>query len=339
MSAPRTKRQFAGAASDPAQRQITSFFAGSNTNSNNSSGRGRPGHSSTNTTTRRGTEVGASPSLPDAVQANLINVGMRVRKSVPEGYKTGSYSAFALWDEGDTPIAAAAASYAASAAGTTAIPPAASTASMAVGEFGQRLRANAVSTPRTELLPFCGIHKVGGLDLGAQLLFGGGYPAAPFPAYSPPTPVIDDDDDDDIPPGLITGSSQGDSSAASSSPPNRKRSFAEDDDDENADDRRPRGGLDVVFHDDDGGGGGDISPHSLAPVGWGRAGSQRHRVMAVPRKGRLLRGSKAMAAPPPPAVAGVDDPGQENVMMVDGSDFGEADFLDRRAWEVDMSDA
>ncbi|CCX08020.1 hypothetical protein FPQ18DRAFT_314632 [Pyronema domesticum] len=32
------------------------------------------------------------PELPEAIQSSLISVGMRVRKSVPEGYKSGSYA-------------------------------------------------------------------------------------------------------------------------------------------------------------------------------------------------------------------------------------------------------
>ncbi|KAI5817254.1 hypothetical protein BZA77DRAFT_310184 [Pyronema omphalodes] len=32
------------------------------------------------------------PELPEAIQSGLISVGMRVRKSVPEGYKSGSYA-------------------------------------------------------------------------------------------------------------------------------------------------------------------------------------------------------------------------------------------------------
>lgn len=121
MSAPRTKRPFAGAASDPAQRQITSFF-------------------------HRSDESGAAADLPPAaahlpaqVQANLLSVGMRVRKSVPEGYKTGSdCGSFSLWSDADhthqqSRLAAAAAQ-------------------------------NSPFVPeKRELLPFCGIHKVGGL--------------------------------------------------------------------------------------------------------------------------------------------------------------------------------
>jgi hypothetical protein len=74
-----------------------------------------------------------SPPLPPSVQANLLSVGMRVRKSVPEGYKTGT--AFSLFSD-PTPIR----------------PP----QEQKVKKTGPRPRAR-------ELTPFCGIMKVGGL--------------------------------------------------------------------------------------------------------------------------------------------------------------------------------
>ncbi|KAG9233498.1 ribonucleotide reductase inhibitor-domain-containing protein [Amylocarpus encephaloides] len=75
--------------------------------------------------------------LPPAVQSNLLSVGMRVRKSVPEGYKTGTASsAFALCS--DPPVAATRAE------------------SQAISPRTTRPRAR-------ELTPFCGILKVGGL--------------------------------------------------------------------------------------------------------------------------------------------------------------------------------
>ncbi|KAH6981042.1 ribonucleotide reductase inhibitor [Ilyonectria sp. MPI-CAGE-AT-0026] len=116
MSTPRTKRQFAGSSADPAQRQITSFF--------NKSTSGAP---TTNA------EAVRTPELPSSVQANLLSVGMRVRKSVPEGYKTVGPSAFKLWTD-NAPL------------------PTPSTA-----------RAPIKASSR-ELLPFCGINRVGGLD-------------------------------------------------------------------------------------------------------------------------------------------------------------------------------
>lgn len=116
MSTPRTKRQFAGSSADPAQRQITSFFNKSTTDA-----------PTTNADAVR------TPELPSSVQANLLSVGMRVRKSVPEGYKTVGPSAFKLWTD-NAPL------------------PTPSTA-----------RAPIKASSR-ELLPFCGINRVGGLD-------------------------------------------------------------------------------------------------------------------------------------------------------------------------------
>ncbi|KAI5467888.1 ribonucleotide reductase inhibitor-domain-containing protein [Mariannaea sp. PMI_226] len=121
MSTPRTKRQFAGASADPAQRQITSFF-----------------NKSTTADTPNGT-ISRQPELPDSVQANLLSVGMRVRKSVPEGYKTVGPSGFKIWTD------------------NSAVP-ATSTTTLS---FIARPPTKALSR---ELLPFCGINKVGGLD-------------------------------------------------------------------------------------------------------------------------------------------------------------------------------
>ncbi|KAL6882904.1 ribonucleotide reductase inhibitor domain-containing protein [Trichoderma longibrachiatum] len=128
MSTPRNKRQFAGAAADPAQRQITSFFTTT------------AGNSNSNTPA----EPALRPALPANVQANLLSVGMRVRKSVPEGYKTSKSNIF-VWNDGNSGGAKTASSAAAAAVATR---PAAK-----------------------ELLPFCGINKVGGMDTQPE----GGY--------------------------------------------------------------------------------------------------------------------------------------------------------------------
>ncbi|KAL7954523.1 ribonucleotide reductase inhibitor domain-containing protein [Trichoderma compactum] len=116
MSNHRTKRQFTGAAADPAQRQITSFFAGSPNTSNPAT-----------------PQATLRPELPASVQANLLSVGMRVRKSVPEGYKTIDLAKASPGPNGVAP---------------------------------KDLRRSAVAAKQAsnELLPFCGINKVGGLD-------------------------------------------------------------------------------------------------------------------------------------------------------------------------------
>ncbi|KAL6813167.1 ribonucleotide reductase inhibitor domain-containing protein [Trichoderma sp. SZMC 28013] len=116
MSQPRTKRQFTGTAADPAQRQITSFFTGS-----------------PNTSNPAAPQATLRPELPANVQANLLSVGMRVRKSVPEGYKTIDLAKASSSPNGIVP---------------------------------KDLRRSAVAAKQVsnELLPFCGINKVGGLD-------------------------------------------------------------------------------------------------------------------------------------------------------------------------------
>ncbi|KAK8016114.1 ribonucleotide reductase inhibitor [Apiospora rasikravindrae] len=283
MSVPRTKRQFAGASSDPSQRQITSFFNSSGVVSSTPSSLSAAGASTPRSF------IAAS----NTDQANLLSVGMRVRKAVPEGYKTGTYSAFALWDEADNEMAGAGA-----------------------GDTG-RSRANAVSTPR-ELLPFCGINKVGGL--GTQ-------PSTETFSFNATAPVhqtairpADAMDSSDELPGLTmsqesTGSNDSVSSGVTGAR-TRKRFFVEDEDD------KPEmpGRLNIVgWNDDDA-----VSPRSVAPAGWGNG-----RVMAVPRKGRS-RGKLAGISGRAAAM------GQENVMVM-GNDFDEAPFLDR-TWEVEMSD-
>ncbi|KAL7948522.1 ribonucleotide reductase inhibitor domain-containing protein [Trichoderma barbatum] len=123
MSTPRTKRQFAGAAADPAQRQITSFFTGSS-----------------NTSYPATAQPTLRPELPANVQANLLSVGMRVRKSVPEGYKTIDLNK------------------------TNAFPN---------NIVAKDLKRPVVAAKHAsnELLPFCGINKVGGLDTQPEARF------------------------------------------------------------------------------------------------------------------------------------------------------------------------
>ncbi|PSR83977.1 ribonucleotide reductase inhibitor-domain-containing protein [Coniella lustricola] len=268
MSAPRTKRQFAGAASDPSQRQITSFFNHATSTSTSTSTSSASASSDSNNTSSR-------PVLPASTQANLLNVGMRVRKSVPEGYKTGSYSAFSLFVDAKERQPA----------GTAAVLPAAC--------------ASSYTNTQRELLPFCGINKVGGLS--AQ----------------PGSDSLNIESDGSLPPiddvPSLSASQDSITSHASvpsiittttSTPGNRKRSF----DDKDGEDDMPSisSCLQIPsgqWMD------GQVSPRSLVPIGW-----ENTRVMAMPKK--LRRNKKTT----------LDQLGQEN-MVLDG-DFPDADFLD-----------
>ncbi|KAK2075299.1 hypothetical protein P8C59_009437 [Phyllachora maydis] len=127
MSQPRAKRRYAGDASALAQRPITSFFSPQPP---------QPAGDPALLGRDAAAAAAAFPAPPPSVQADLLSVGMRVRKSVPEGYKTGSaYGGFALWSD--------------------AAPPAPAPA--------------PASTPR-ELLPFCGLLRTGGLAVQPSTL-------------------------------------------------------------------------------------------------------------------------------------------------------------------------
>src|SRR3569833_1289536 len=287
MSGPRAKRPLAGAASDPSQRQIPDFFSRSSTADDHHSP-SPPAPS-------------ATPSLPAGVQSNLLLVGMRVRKSVPEGYKTGSEpTAFSLWT--DTT---------AMPAPTTMLPtPQSSSSSSSICDADglihppitsiHRSGSTNIVSSRRELLPFCGLHKVGGLstqDLPP-------YPvefaeSRPFDEVPPPPP----------PPGLASSQASAASSsssamaAAAPSATNRKRLHLDD-----AAVARPVPWRDAWLD-------GEVSPRTTAPLALdGAAG----RILAVPRgarksaaaaqgKGRLGEGG----------VLDVGMLGQENVVVVE----------------------
>ncbi|ROV97152.1 hypothetical protein VPNG_08832 [Cytospora leucostoma] len=287
MAAPRTKRQFAGAASDPAQRQITSFFTSTGTVTSTSS---------------VGPSTPVRVELPAETQSNLLNVGMRVRKSVPEGYKTGSYGAFNLWADNESVTKTSTASI----PGTRASP----------SISGQR-----------ELLPFCGINKIGGLSSQPDDPFEHTTPSSSPDIFLPGSvPSIDD-----VP--SLTSSQESVESTTSlslptlaikTSPPStRKRTYSGDED---SDTPSVTGCLQVPrgnWMD------GEVSPRSLVPAGW-----ENTRVMAVPKKNRRNNFKAGSRLVPAVAVAGVDGAlpypldqlGQEN--MVVEEDFPEAEFLD-----------
>ncbi|ETS84847.1 hypothetical protein PFICI_02872 [Pestalotiopsis fici W106-1] len=276
MSAPRTKRQFAGAASDPAQRRITSFFSSSGAVSSSTC---------PDDALARG---GGLAAVDSSVQANLLSVGMRVRKAVPEGYKTNGYSAFSLWDENNNTTSRS----------NREMTAPTKTTYDATGR--SRSGAASVATTPRELLPFCGIHKIGGMD--TQKPNAADDYSFSLPSTEGPLGLLDPDSMDEVP-GLTLSQESVESNnsieADTFGSRTRKRFFA---DEESAD-----------FPDF------GASSRSLAPVD-----PSNGRRLATPRKTRL---STKLDGPGPV--------GQENVMVLD--DFEEASFLDPNV-EVDMDD-
>ncbi|RCI12303.1 hypothetical protein L249_0744 [Ophiocordyceps polyrhachis-furcata BCC 54312] len=184
MPASRAKRPFAGAAADASQRQITSFFS-----------------SAAVLPSQQPSGLAASVRLPPSVQADLLSVGMRVRKSVPEGYKTAS-SSFKLWsDDGD------------GGAGTT---PQASS-----HHTQTHILKDASAGSSRELLPFCGINRVGGLAFQDDPSYLAPPEALPSLTLSQETINDDEDEDDD----------DDDDDKILNPPGARKRSLPEDEDD------------------------------------------------------------------------------------------------------------
>lgn len=87
-----------------------------------------------------------APTLPDAVQSSLLSVGMRVRKSVPEGYKTPK-PLVTPTTHSSTPLRKPHSAYRDSSLETLHIP---------VDTLASTLQH------QRELLPFCGLNKIGG---------------------------------------------------------------------------------------------------------------------------------------------------------------------------------
>ncbi|KAI7410707.1 hypothetical protein KC332_g6257 [Hortaea werneckii] len=99
-----------------------------------------------------------SPPVPEETQASLLSVGMRVRKSVPEGYKTHETLGDGMGrGEGGFGVGSKA-------------PSSSAPAKVGRGRVGGGGIAAATRGGR-ELMPFCGLHKVGGLGVSSS--FGG----------------------------------------------------------------------------------------------------------------------------------------------------------------------
>ncbi len=359
MSGPRVKRPFAGAATDPAQRHITNFFGRS------------PAESPASTTTATAALASSSAAaaaaaggLPASVQSNLLTVGMRVRKSVPEGYKTGGGGgemaafAFKTSDAWAAPTTAALAAAAATAAAAAAAGPGMSL-SVHPPVTGIYRNPSAVMSSRRELLPFCGLHKVGGLAI---------QPPPPPRRRRPGHDDYDDDDDQDdgtgrerssitfhpstyddadpvpeSPPGLTSSQDSVATEAGvvqpfrfggpSASGTTRKRLHSDETDDRPD---RPVTWRDTWLD-------GEISPRTTAPPDAGG------RLLAVPRRRSGERSRKAGPdADGEVVVVGSDDDDDRLIhrgggvgvsVPGAGGDFDEAEFLEyRRSWEAHQQD-
>lgn len=163
-------------------------------------------------TPRSRTEDALAPTLPEETQASLLSVGMRVRKSVPEGYKTHKTIGVYI-----SPIASSA------------------PAPVRAAKTKQRY----THTSQRELVPMCGLHKTGGF--ASQLVTS----SAPAAMYSEEDGSDSDwDENEDDLPGLShsqsTLQSTFDTSKSGPSISNKKRGY-EEEMEEN---------LDVYFNDD-----------------------------------------------------------------------------------------
>lgn len=150
-----------------------------------------------------------SPPLPADTQASLLSVGMRVRKSVPEGYKTHKTL------------------------GTPGFP----FPSSAQPAPSRMYNAKTKDASTRELVPFCGLHKTGGLEV----------PPSSAPAAMQ-TETEEESDSDNLPPGMTMSqttlsSTQGSFMSSASAPfgASRKRSYDEEVEDD----------LDAYFDDMD----------------------------------------------------------------------------------------
>lgn len=116
------------------QPSITSFFGNANRDDRSWSAPSHPEH---------------SPVLPPTVQSNLLNVGMRIRKSVPQGYRNKAVDEM---DEERTKI---------------------------------YTKPITTSYKPIELQPFCGIHKIGGMDQDTNMGADGDIPVDAQSLFQP----------------------------------------------------------------------------------------------------------------------------------------------------------
>jgi len=134
-----------------------------------------------------------SPPVPTEIQSSLLNVGMRVRKAVPEGYKN------TLIGFKPKPLVSS-----------------------------QQQTRQQISHAQIGLVPFCGMHKIGGLAVQPQPEHDNH--ASPYSVLSF-DPRLDEDNENDFP--LSSQESVMTTASTDSMPPqrrqmNNKRSFSDD---------------------------------------------------------------------------------------------------------------
>jgi hypothetical protein len=286
------KRPYAGSHS---QSTITSYFP--TTSSSTSS---QTSLFQTNSAVRSDTSTLSPPTLPPLVQSNLLSVGMRVRKSVLEGYKTGLRKHNYLGGGG---------------AGWRFLDSAPATPPTSF-----KTQVGSTATSRRELTPFCGIMKVGGMavqgwDQDEEVP---GEEDVPFLSSQGST--------------ISTVSKVGEESWMSRTGTGHKRRF----DEEEQDDVQIAGDcevesedplfLDDIWRDDDVQLSPKTRPVDLVPsfgLGMGR------RAMAVPRSRRKGRGAGGEEGGL--KVAAMEGQENNNPGVLD-IDFGEAEFMNWSAY-------
>jgi hypothetical protein len=115
-----------------------------------------------------------APSVPDHIQSSLLSVGMRVRKSVPEGYKTPKTLPSLQITTMQTPLRKPHNAF-------RETNPALEALKIPVDTLASTLQH------QRELLPFCGLNKIGGYaeqPAPDPHLFGGATNSFPLPAQA-----------------------------------------------------------------------------------------------------------------------------------------------------------
>lgn len=252
-----------------------------------------------------------APQVPGQVQADLLSVGMRVRKSVPEGYKTHKMSTLPSIQ-------------------TTLSKPATTLATLKVKPPRDPVPDDFVH--QRELLPFCGLHKIGGFaeQPTTNLHLYGGFDSTgtrasnlfPLPAEAFTTPFSSQ------------GSTDSGYSTSSQRLPNplnpSKRSWQDEEDkplNSNFFFSIPMKGL---------GAGADVDEVPVSPL----SETPPQSINMLPQVRQFAQPKSRRAGQRSMASDGDMDIDFENLDRVDGrvaagsgSDFEEADFL---AHEVDM---